>query len=126
VIGHVHFHVGGLPEAEAFYHRALGFDKTAWNYPGALFLSAGGYHHHVGTNIWAAASPAASSNDARLVEWELVLPTAGDVEAVSANAAAAGYGPQTSEKSHRLINDPWGITVRIVRAAADANHEEES
>ena len=60
VIGHVHFHVGAIREAEAFYHAALGFDKTAWTYPGALFLSAGGYHHHVGTNIWAAGSPAAT------------------------------------------------------------------
>lgn len=50
---HVHLHVGNLDDAEAFYHRALGFDKTVWSYPGALFLSAGGYHHHLGTNVWA-------------------------------------------------------------------------
>src|SRR5262245_59524030 len=48
-IGHVHFHVATLSEAEAFYHSALGFHKVVWSYPGALFLSAGGYHHHVGT-----------------------------------------------------------------------------
>ena len=51
-IGHVHLHVGDLAGAEAFYHRALGFDKTVWSYPGALFFSAGGYHHHLGSNIW--------------------------------------------------------------------------
>ena len=39
-----------LDKAEAFYHRALGLDKTVWSYPGALFMSAGGYHHHVGLN----------------------------------------------------------------------------
>ena len=52
-MGHVHLHVGDLARAEAFYHRALGFDKKVWSYPGALFFSAGGYHHHLGTNIWS-------------------------------------------------------------------------
>jgi catechol-2,3-dioxygenase len=51
-IGHVHLHVGSLEMAESFYHRALGFDKTVWNYPGALFMAAEGYHHHLGTNVW--------------------------------------------------------------------------
>lgn len=114
VIGHVHFHVGAIREAEAFYHSALGFDKTAWTYPGALFLSAGGYHHHVGTNIWAAGSPAATPEDARLLEWELVLPSAADVDAAAASAAASGHGVQ-EEGPDRLLTDPWGITVRIVR-----------
>jgi catechol 2,3-dioxygenase len=68
-IGHVHFHVSTLGEAEAFYHRALGFDKVVWSYPGALFFSAGGYHHHVGTNTWAAGSAIATAEDARLLEW---------------------------------------------------------
>jgi catechol 2,3-dioxygenase len=114
VIGHVHFHVGVLREAEAFYHSALGFDKTAWSYPGALFLSAGGYHHHVGTNIWAAGSPAATPDDARLLEWELVLPSPADVDAAAASAAASGHGVQ-EDGADRLLTDPWGITVRIVR-----------
>ena len=41
-----------------FYHRALGFDKVVWSYPGALFLSAGGYHHHLGNNTWSSGPPA--------------------------------------------------------------------
>ena len=49
VMGHVHLHVADLTAAEAFYHAGLGFDKVVWSYPGALFLSAGGYHHHLGT-----------------------------------------------------------------------------
>jgi catechol 2,3-dioxygenase len=112
VIGHVHFHVGAIREAEAFYHAALGFDKTAWSYPGALFMSAGGYHHHVGTNIWAAGSPAATEDDARLLEWELVLPSAADVQAAAAHAASAGYLVEEAG-ADRLLTDPWGITVRI-------------
>jgi catechol 2,3-dioxygenase len=125
VIGHVHFHVGAIREAEAFYHSALGFDKTAWTYPGALFLSAGGYHHHVGTNIWAAGSPAATSDDARLLEWELVLPSAADVDAAAASAAASGHGVRY-DGADRLLTDPWGITVRIVRLKTDATNKGES
>lgn len=49
-VGHVHLHVGDLARAGAFYGDALGFDRTTARYPGALFLGAGGYHHHVGTN----------------------------------------------------------------------------
>ncbi len=59
-IGHVHLHVGDLAAASAFFSEALGFDRTVWEYPGALFFGADGYHHHLGTNIWAGtrAEPA--------------------------------------------------------------------
>jgi len=52
-IGHIHLHVSSLEKAEKFYHKILGFDVTMRTYPGALFMSAGGYHHHIGVNIWA-------------------------------------------------------------------------
>ena len=51
-LGHVHLRVSDLNRAEEFYHGVLGFDVTTRDYPGALFLSAGGYHHHLGVNIW--------------------------------------------------------------------------
>ena len=54
-IGHVHLHVADLRQAEDFYCGVLGFDVTQRGYPGALFVSAGGYHHHLGLNIWAGA-----------------------------------------------------------------------
>ena len=113
-IGHVHFHVDALREAEAFYHSALGLDTVVWSYPGALFFSAGGYHHHVGTNTWAAGASAAGPDDARLLEWELRLPSAGDIEAVAANAAQAGYAVRV-DGADRLMTDPWGITVRLIQ-----------
>jgi catechol 2,3-dioxygenase len=53
VIGHVHLHVPQLPEAEAFYTGQIGFTPTVRRYPGALFVAAGGYHHHMGLNTWA-------------------------------------------------------------------------
>lgn len=52
VIGHVHLHVTHLDSAEAFYCRQIGFDPVVRGYPGALFVSAGGYHHHLGLNTW--------------------------------------------------------------------------
>jgi catechol 2,3-dioxygenase len=111
-MGHVHFHVGDLDDASAFYHAALGFDRVPFPLPGALFVSAGGYHHHVGLNIWAAGSPAASDQDARLLEWELRLPSAIDVGAVAASLADAGYDVAAGIHDARS-SDPWGITVRI-------------
>lgn len=51
-IGHMHLQVSDLGKAERFYHTALGFDITQRNFPGALFMSAGGYHHHIGVNTW--------------------------------------------------------------------------
>jgi catechol 2,3-dioxygenase len=110
-MGHVHLHVGHLDAAEAFYHRALGFDKTVWSYPGALFMSAGGYHHHVATNVWTSG-PAASEDEARLLEWELVLPSEDEVAAVARSVRAAGLAAEVSEYGVRAA-DAWGTQVRI-------------
>ena len=110
-IGHVHLHVGDLRGAEAFYHRALGFDKTVWSYPGALFLSAGGYHHHLGTNVWSPG-PAPSDEQARLLEWELALPSSEDVGRAARNVRDGGYAVDDTGEGIRLA-DPWGTTVRL-------------
>jgi catechol 2,3-dioxygenase len=111
-IGHVHFHVNTLGEAEAFYQGALGFDKVVWSYPGALFFSVGGYHHHVGTNTWAAGAPKAPHDAARLLEWELRLPTAASVTSAAENAARGGYDVRQDAADY-LITDRSGITVRL-------------
>lgn len=110
-MGHVHLHVGDLERASAFYHETLGLDRTVWSYPGALFLSAGGYHHHLGLNIWAADASPAGAGDARLLEWELILPTGDDADAVVERLEAAGHPLED-----RLVRDPWGTALRI-RAA---------
>ena len=111
-IGHMHFFVGDLGKAEEFYHLALGLDKVTWHFPGALFLSAGGYHHHVGTNTWAAGSKPSGPDDARLLHWELLLPTEEEAVAVAARMREAGY-PVNEEGGAYLANDPWGITVKL-------------
>lgn len=114
-IGHVHFYVGNIDEAARFYHEGLGMDKIVWNYPGALFMSAGGYHHHVGTNTWAAGARPAADTDARLLVWELVVPEAKTVQAAAASIAAAGFKVE-AEGDAVVASDKWGIKLRL-RAA---------
>jgi catechol 2,3-dioxygenase len=104
-IGHVHLYVGDLEVAKAFYCTALGLDVVMSSIPGALFTSAGGYHHHVGLNTWAASSPPASAGDARLLYWELVVPNSEEMGKVTASLSNAGFS---------TLIDPWGIKLALV------------
>ena len=92
VMGHVHLHVGDLNGASAFYSDAIGFDRTVWHYPGALFLAADGYHHHLGTNTWAGTGATPPTEDeAQLLEWTVLVPNGKSV----------------------VTRDPWGTAVRL-------------
>jgi len=113
VIGHIHLYVRDIDEAAAFYHDALGFDKIVWSYPGALFMSAGGYHHHLGTNTWAASAPVASDDDAKLIEWEVVVPTAHDVADAAASLESSGFRVERHGET-AAARDPWGTQLRLV------------
>jgi catechol 2,3-dioxygenase len=75
-------------------------------------MSAGGYHHHVGVNTWAAGASPASADDAKLVEWELILPNQGSVKSAGESIATAGY-PVNADGDTMLARDDWGIAVRI-------------
>ena len=111
-IGHVHLYVGDLLESERFYHHGLGLDKIVLKFPGALFMSAGGYHHHLGTNTWAAGSPPATENDARLLEWTIRLPTQTDVNNAAESITTAGYSVATVA-GDAVATDQWGTRVRV-------------
>jgi catechol 2,3-dioxygenase len=111
-IGHVHLQVSDLDQAAAFYHAALGLDKVVIDFPGALFMSAGGYHHHLGTNTWAASAPSATDADARLLEWTVSLPRARDVADAARSVAAAGFDV-SNEGNDAVTVDPWGTRVRL-------------
>jgi catechol 2,3-dioxygenase len=116
-MGHVHPSVGSLDAAERFHHHALGFDKTVWNYPGALFLAAGGYHHHLGTNTWSAA-PSPAPEQAQLLEWALVVPSPDDAAHVARRLRSAGY-PSEETVDGVTAADPWGTRVHIRASAQD-------
>jgi catechol 2,3-dioxygenase len=111
-IGHVHLFVGDLEAAAQFYHVGLGLDKVVWSYPGALFLSAGGYHHHLGTNTWAADAEPARDGDARLLDWELRVPTVADANAALANLERGGVTIERTVDGG-VARDPWGTAVRV-------------
>lgn len=117
-IGHVHLHVGEIARAATFYSEGVGFDRMVWSYPGALFLAAAGYHHHLGTNVWAGANaPSAAEDEARLVEWTVEVPRAADVDAVAASVLAQGASvARDAGSGDAVLRDPWGTQLRV-RAA---------
>jgi catechol 2,3-dioxygenase len=90
-MGHVHLHVADLRSSERFYGDLLGFDVTARRYPGALFMSAGGYHHHLGLNIWAGqgASPPPSGSTG-LRRFEVLMTDERELELAVERLAADG------------------------------------
>lgn len=115
-LGHMHLHVGSLEEARAFYHDALGLDLIVWSYSGALFFSAGGYHHHLGTNVWAKGQPSAAPDEARLLDWEVVLPDTASVEAARGSLESHGHvGARTG--AGWSFRDPWGTQLTLVASA---------
>ena len=116
-LGHVHLYVRDLGEAAAFYHEGLGFDKIVWSYPGALFMSAGGYHHHLGTNTWAATAPLTSPDDARLLEWEILVPDRASANRAADSLEHHGFSVQR-DGNDVVARDPWGTQVRVVPSGA--------
>jgi catechol 2,3-dioxygenase len=114
-MGHVHLYVGDLAAAERFYVDGLGFAVTTRAYRGALFVSAAGYHHHVGLNTWAAGRAPAGPEDAGLDEWSLVVPDAAQRVAVEQRMGAVGAEAARAADSVAW-RDPWGITVRVAAA----------
>jgi catechol 2,3-dioxygenase len=117
-IGHVHLNVGDLTAAEAFYSGALGFDVTVRGYPGALFVSAGGYHHHLGLNTWAGEdAPPPPQGSRGLREFEIVLPDESGLEKLEYRMSEQGIeferGAEGSENLLRLA-DPAGNRLTLV------------
>ncbi|MEO9339056.1 VOC family protein [Mesorhizobium sp. SB112] len=95
IVGHVHLRVGDPKQAEAWWHKELGFDTAARYGDAAVFLSSGGYHHHIGANSWRSAGAGKRDNDSTGLSW---------VEMRSALA----------EQPVRY-EDPWGTTISVVK-----------
>ena len=112
VMGHQHFYVSDLALAERHYVGVWGFDVMARLAQGALFVSAGGYHHHLGLNVWAAHTPTAGPGDAGLSEWNVQLGSEDALAALQARLEAAGL-PFRREGVELLTTDPWGLTARV-------------
>ena len=116
VIGHVHLHVASIQAAEAFYVDALGLDLMQRFQGSASFVSAGGYHHHLGLNIWAGVgAPPPPAAAARLAWYELVLPDAAALHSAIDHLAAAGASVAATDAGWRIA-DP-AQNALILRAA---------
>ena len=115
-VGHVHLHVGDIERGLAFYCDALGLQKMAV-LPGAAFVSAGGYHHHLGFNVWRGADvPPAPADAVGLRHWTIVLPDEADLAA--ARARLLGAGVEVEDVDHGLlVRDPWELAVQLVAQA---------
>jgi catechol 2,3-dioxygenase len=116
-MGHVHLNVGDLSAAEAFYSGALGFDVMVRGYPGALFVSAGGYHHHIGLNTWAGeGAPPPPSGSRGLRQFEIRLPGADQLAAEEGRLRGAGFEPVREDNRVR-VTDPSGNAVVLTSSA---------
>ncbi len=114
-IGHVHLQVSELERTEAFYAGVLGFDVMVRGYPGALFVSAGGYHHHIGLNTWNSAGAAAPPpGSVGLRTFEVELPGQSELDAVLARVADAELiATPDPSTGGRLVRDPSGNGVLL-------------
>jgi len=117
VVGHVHLHVGDLERGLGFYRNVLGFELMTFMPGAAAFVSAGGYHHHLGFNIWRGEGvPPVPEGRVGLRHWTVVLDDPEEVAAVSERVRAAGIATEEREGGGFLVRDPWGIAVLFVPA----------
>jgi catechol 2,3-dioxygenase len=113
-VGHVHLHVADLAASERFYHGLLGFE-TMMLVPQmqAAFFGAGGYHHHLGANLWRGAGVPPAPADATGLRWfTLLLPSQAELDRVLARLTGAGLSPEQTPDG-LLVRDPAGIGVRL-------------
>jgi catechol 2,3-dioxygenase len=107
-IGHVHLQVASIPAADAFWVDGVGFDPVVRGFPGALFVSAGGYHHHLGLNTWAGLGAPAPPPGARgLRSFAIVLPDGVALQETLERVRAAGLEVR-DEAGRATVSDPSG------------------
>ena len=113
MMGHIHLQVAQIEATERFYIDLLGLDPVIRYGPSATFLSANGYHHHIGGNTWAGVGlPPAPADAARLLWYEIRQPDAAAVEAIAARLDAAGHAYERDDDGLHVI-DPSGIHVLL-------------
>jgi catechol 2,3-dioxygenase len=115
-MGHVHLQVSELAQTEAFYGGILGFEVMVRTYPGALFVSAGGYHHHIGLNTWhSAGSGPPAPGAVGLRSFEVELPNPAELGIVLDRAKAAGLAPEPDKDTGGIVlRDPSGNRVLLI------------
>ena len=119
-IGHVHLQVGDIEGAQKFYVDWLGFEATVSDAPGALFVSAGGYHHHMAMNVWNSRGAGRRANTLGLGQVDIVLPSKDDLGEVAERVKH--YGVQVADDGRTVsFEDPWANVLRIQTERPDAS-----
>ncbi|HSI20693.1 MAG TPA: VOC family protein [Verrucomicrobiae bacterium] len=114
-VGHIHLRIGNIEEARSFYGEVLGFDEVM-TMPSALFISAGGYHHHIGLNTWESAGAGKRIPSLGLEHFQIIVPTIPDIHGIKSHLAAKDV--PYSEDTNLTFIDPWGITIEVAAEEA--------
>jgi catechol 2,3-dioxygenase len=120
-VGHVHLHVGSLEDGLRFYRDGLGFE-VQMELPTAFFVSAGGYHHHLGFNVWRGrGAPAAADRAVGLRHWALIVESDEELAGVRDRLTALGFTVTQPKAGELLARDASNIAVRVAteRVAAE-------
>ncbi|MGV8895132.1 MAG: VOC family protein [Rhodoglobus sp.] len=111
-VGHVHLQVGDVATAREFYVGRLGFDETVAIGDQALFVSAGGYHHHMAMNIWNSRGAGPRLPALGLAQVQIEVPAADDLGALAERMTH--FGIQTRHDGQSLsFDDPWANLIRV-------------
>jgi len=111
-VGHVHLQVGDVDTARAFYVDTLGFERTAGWHGSALFVSAGGYHHHMAMNVWNSRGAGPRRDTLGLGEVLIRVPGPDDVGALADRLKHAGIQRHSTGAELRFL-DPWNNSIRV-------------
>lgn len=122
VMGHVHLHTVGIPESRAFYNGLLGFDIVGdYTQMRALFVSAGGYHHHIGLNVWAGiGAPAPSSQSTGLDYFTIIFPDSAELSSVLERLLAAGISVRQQDGA-AFVTDPSSVRIKLTTRLVQQN-----
>ncbi len=113
MIGHMHLRVGDIPKAESFYVSLFGFDIVA-KWRGALFISAGRYHHHLGLNTWhSQGAPRPPADSVGLRQYTIIVPDGDSRDQIVARLKGAGITSEPRD-ADVLVDDPWGNQIRLI------------
>jgi catechol 2,3-dioxygenase len=114
-IGHIHLRVGDTDAAEKFYVGAVGLKVTRGGRIGATFMSSGGYHHHVGANIWHSRGAGPRDPQRAGLNW-FAIEAADDAALDTAKAGLERAGvPVAARDGAFEVSDPWGTRLRLAR-----------
>jgi catechol 2,3-dioxygenase len=111
-VGHVHLQVGDVQSAHDFYVGTLGFERTAGWHGQALFVSAGGYHHHMAMNVWNSRGAGPRRDTLGLGEVLIEVPAGDDVGALADRLKVAGVAAHHTGAELRF-EDPWRNNIRV-------------